>query len=171
MVVPTLLISGPVGVGKTTVGGEVSAVLGARGVPHTFVDVDALCQTFPGPPDDPFNDRLGLAVLRDLWRHASAVGSRNLILSRVLETDDGLAAVGAALPAAAVVVVQLRASPATLVERVGRRELGAGYEWHAARAVELAEILEQAPADHRVDTDGRSPVAIAEELVELVCWV
>ena len=168
--VPTLFISGPVGVGKTTVGYEVSSLLAERGVAHTFVDVDVLCQTYPVPPDDRFNSRLGLTILGDLWGRASAAGSQNLVLSRVLETEAGLAAVRVALPDSDVFVVQLRASPATLVERVGVREIGAGYGWHAARAVELIDILERAPADARVETDGRPVVDVAAEVAALVAW-
>src|SRR5687768_15798886 len=72
--VPTLWISGPVGVGKTTVGYEVSTLLDRDGVHHTFVEYDVLAQTYPAPPGDRFNTRLSLRILVDLWRHASAAG-------------------------------------------------------------------------------------------------
>ena len=170
MAVPTLLISGPVGVGKTTVGYEVSSVLVEQGVAHTFVDLDVLAQTYPAPPGDRFNTGLALTILGDLWRRASAAGSRNLVLSRVLETEEGLQALRAALPDSDVFVVQLRASATTLVERVGVREVGSGYDWHAARAVELLDLLERAPADARIETDGRAVPDVASEVAALVTW-
>jgi hypothetical protein len=46
MAVPTLLITGPVGVGKRAVGLEASRLLEAAGVPHAEVDVDALAWCF-----------------------------------------------------------------------------------------------------------------------------
>ena len=169
-VIPTLWISGPVGVGKTTVGYEVSTLLDRAGVHHTFVEYDVLAQTYPAPPDDRFNTRLSLRILVDLWGHAAAAGSRNLVLARVLETAEGLAAVQAALPDHDIFVVQLRASAETLVARVAVREIGLGYDWHAARAVELIDILDRAPADARIDTDGKTVVDVAEEIVALVAW-
>ena len=168
--VPTLWISGPVGVGKTTVGYEVSTLLERAGVHHTFVELDVLAQTYPSPPGDRFQTRLATAILRDLWRHALAAGSRNLVMARVLETAGGLDRMRAVLPGNDIFVVQLRASAETLVARVGAREIGLGYEWHAARAVELIDILDRAPADARIDTDGRSVVDIAHEIVGLVAW-
>jgi adenylylsulfate kinase-like enzyme len=47
--VPTLLITGPGGVGKTTVAHEISRQLEARGVPHAMVDADELDRIYPAP--------------------------------------------------------------------------------------------------------------------------
>lgn len=46
-VVPLLLLSGTVGVGKTSVVAEICEILSAREVPHTFVDLDALTCSWP----------------------------------------------------------------------------------------------------------------------------
>lgn len=88
---PLLVISGPVGVGKTTVGNEVSNVLNRQGIAHTFIDIDSLAETYPRPPDDRFGNRLALLNLRDVWANCVAAGSRNLIVARVVEwtTDRG----------------------------------------------------------------------------------
>jgi adenylylsulfate kinase-like enzyme len=52
MSVPVLLVTTPVGVGKTTVALEASDVLEATGVAHAVIDVDALSWCYPTP--DPF---------------------------------------------------------------------------------------------------------------------
>ena len=87
---PLLVISGPVGVGKTTVGNELSTSLERRRVAHTFIDLDTLAETYPRPPGDRFGNRLALLNLRDVWINCAAAGSRNLIVARVVETRDAL---------------------------------------------------------------------------------
>ena len=170
--IPLLVLSGPVGVGKTTLGNEITAILEARGVPHSFVDLDGLAQSFPRPPDDPYGSRLALANLRDVWANCVATGSRNLILARVIETQQQLDLIRDCIPGSRPVLCQLRASDRTLVARVESRELGTGRDWHMARTLELARILEtSAPADFSVDTEDRNPQDIAGETVSRVAWV
>ncbi|MYX23841.1 hypothetical protein GTY77_27890, partial [Streptomyces sp. SID8380] len=57
-----LLIGGGAGVGKTSVGFEVSAVLRAAGTAHCLIEGDFMDQIHPAPADDP---------------HRSAVTERN----------------------------------------------------------------------------------------------
>lgn len=162
---PLLVISGPVGVGKTTVGNEVSTSLERRGVAHTFIDLDALAATYPRPPDDRFGNRLALLNLRHVWINCAAAGSRNLIVDRVVETQRDLAAIERAVPNSKAVVCQLRADDEKLLRRVRMREVGSRRDWHEARALELARSLEgAAPADIIVDTSGRSVPDIAAEI-------
>ena len=169
--IPLLIISGPVGVGKTSVGNEVSVQLEDRGVAHTFVDLDALAMTFPRPPDDPFASRLACANLRDMWRNCAAAGSKNLIIARVVESPRHVEDIQNVLPPSAATVCQLTASDETLATRVGQREIGAEYEWHADRAVQLARSLPTAaPPDFFVETDGRTVTEIARDVVARVDW-
>lgn len=85
-VVATLLISGPVGAGKSAVAAEVSEILSRRKIAHAVIDFDALAATYPRPADDPFGSRLAITNLRDVWRNAAAAGARNLVIARVLES-------------------------------------------------------------------------------------
>lgn len=170
-VVPALIISGPVGVGKTAVAGEIGALLQARGIAHAVVDVDALTATFPRPADDPFGSRLAMANLRDLWRNAAAAGARNLVVARVIESRADVEAIEAAVGADPVVVCRLRAEVATLRRRVRQRERGASLTWHLDRAAALAESLERsAPANHIIDTDRINAGQAAAALVDLIKW-
>ena len=171
--VPVALISGPVGVGKTTVGEELSEQLARANVPHTFVDFDQLRYTYPHPADDRWGNRLGLANLADVWRNCAAAGSQNLVLSYVVEETDFLNELAAAVPGADVTCIQLSAEVATLHERLRRRELGSGLQWHLDRATELSRLLQLArtPADHRIATDGRSIADIAADVRQRVAWL
>jgi hypothetical protein len=171
-VTPALLvISGAVGVGKTATGYEVATLLQGLRIPHTFVDFDALSDTWPVPDDDRWNTRLALANLRSIWRNCATAGSRNLVVAQVVETAtfrDELIAAVAADPA---LLVRLRASEPILHERVVGREHGRALAWHLARSSELAEQYEHDdPADVVVDTDGRSVIDVAHELLGLIDW-
>lgn len=168
--VPVLVISGPVGVGKTTVGDELTYVLEERGVSHTFVDLDGLTHTFPRPEEDPFGEGLALQNLRDVWRNSAEAGSRNLIVARVVEDDGSLQRLCDAVPGAEVRLVRLRASSEQLLQRVRSREIGSGGAWHERRSLALAERLEGHEPDRVVDTDARSPRDVATELAEFVRW-
>ena len=172
MAIPLLLISGPVGVGKTTVGEEVSNLLEQRGVTHTFLDMDCLAATYPRPSDDRFGTRLALLNLREVWTNCVAAGSRNLIISRVVETQHDVEEIQRMVPTSRPVICLLRASHRTLVKRVRARELGSGRSWHEARAIELAKSLERsAPADFVIETEGRPLPEIADEVAGKVDWV
>lgn len=166
-----LVLSGPVGVGKTTVAEEASNLLVEQGISHTLIDLDALAETYPRPADDPFHKELALRNLRDVWKNCRKAGSRNLIVPRVIEDRADLAAVARCIPRSRPVLCRLRADRDTLVARIRRRELGSGLAWHEARALELARTLDMTgPADFVVETDGRSVADIASEIVPRVDW-
>ena len=166
-----LIISGAVGVGKTATGYEVANLLKARAVPHTFVDFDALTDTWPVPADDRWNNRLALANLQAMWKNCVAAGARNLVLAQVVETAEFRDRLIATIDAEPGRLVRLRASESTLHKRVAAREHGTGLAWHAARASELAAQFERDdPADVVVDTDGRTILDVALELVDLIEW-
>jgi adenylylsulfate kinase-like enzyme len=51
--VPVLLITGPVGAGKSTVAGEAARLLREANIPHALVDLAWIEQCWPVPADDP----------------------------------------------------------------------------------------------------------------------
>jgi hypothetical protein len=52
--VPVLVVTGPVGVGKTSVSEEIFDQLAARDITHAVVDLDALGLSWPYGEGDPF---------------------------------------------------------------------------------------------------------------------
>lgn len=169
--IPLLIISGPVGVGKTSSAEEVSNVLLGRSVPHTLLDLDCLAGTYPRETNDRFGSRIMLTNLRSVWRNCAAAGSKNLVLARVIETQAEKDAIAECIPHAATAVCRLQARNETLVTRVRKREIGTGAQWHEQRSLELAASLKNgAPADFVVDTDGKSIVDVANEIVGKVPW-
>jgi hypothetical protein len=160
-----LVVTGPVGVGKTTIGWEMTEVLDERSLPFGFYDPDAI-HFRPAEDGDPFNSRVWHAALAAAW---PLMGVERLIVPVVVEDR---AAAERLLPGAAVTVARLAASPATLDERIRRRELGAGLEWHLARARELAAHWRNHPVeDFVVDTEGRGVREIAVEVLTRSGWL
>lgn len=167
-----VLISGPVGVGKTTLGEELSGTLESAGVAHTFVDLDGLSKTYPRPEDDRFGEKIALKNLGAIWTHAFEQGVRNLIVARVIETHEGAKRIEQAVSARRSVVIELGASDETLLGRVRKREIGTGRAWHERRALELSGLLKRSGiADVSVDTDRKSVQTIANELHQQIGWL
>jgi adenylylsulfate kinase len=171
--VPTILVTGPVGVGKTTLIEAMGRLLRDADVPHATVDFDQLTACYPRlPDDDGWGTNLGLTNLASLWRNYAARGADRLLLARVIEDRKELDGYRGAVPDAEITVVRLRASPATLQERVRGRGDGRGMEWHLNRAVELATLMDaQHVEDFVIETEDRTPGELALEVLRRVGWL
>ena len=166
-----LIVSGPVGAGKTSVGHELCEKLCDLKAAHTFVDLDALAQTYPRPDGDPFGSNLALRNLTAIWKNGRVAGAKLLIVSRVVETFGDVRDIERAVSLSPAFICQLRASEETLIDRIARREIGSGFERHKQRAVELARSLSASgPADVTVDTNDRRLLDIAEEILIRAGW-
>jgi hypothetical protein len=172
MTVPTLIITGPVGVGKTSVVGEISHVLAERGLSHATGDMDNFSEFFPHPPGDPFGIAISLQNLAAVWRNYRAAGAERLILAGVMLGADDINGVCGAVPGADITLCRLRADVTILKDRVRRRELGAGLEWHVERAAVLAQHFESLSLPHFVvDTQNRTVRAIAQGILVHLDWI
>lgn len=170
--VPTLLITGPVGVGKTTVSGEISEMLDAANVPHAFVDLDGLGWCFPRQPEDPYRSTITFRNLAAVWATYRAAGAQRLVLAGVLEDRSELERYREAVPGAEIAVVRLRAKRGTLLSRLGGRELGSALGRQQARAAELAAQMDAGSVeDLLVETDGRSVSDVAREILSGTAWL
>lgn len=169
--VPMVVVTGPVGVGKTAVASAISDLLDRAGVAHAMVDADHLRWCYPRDPRDPFRVALGLRNLAAVWANYRDAGAGRLVLADVVESPAGLAGYRAAIPGAAIVVVRLQAPLPTIARRLAGRETGASLDWHRRRAAELDEIMARnGVGDLTVETEGRTVAAVAQEALARVGW-
>ena len=75
-----LLLTGAVGVGKTTVADAVGALLEEHGVPGAVIDLDAIRRAWPAPPGDRFHTTIELANLRSVARNYREAGAEVLVV-------------------------------------------------------------------------------------------
>ncbi|MEU5273831.1 nucleoside/nucleotide kinase family protein [Streptomyces hygroscopicus] len=169
-----LVIGGRAGVGKTTVGWEVSALLRAAAVPHAVIDGDFMGQVHPAPEGDPHRSEITEVNLTAVWANFTRRGYRRLIYTNtvsVLPEATGMfqRAMGADVR---MIRVLLTASDATARERLVRRELGSELEQELEGSARKARLLDQrVPAQTlRVVTDGRAVVDIAGEVAAATGW-
>jgi hypothetical protein len=171
MTVPTLLISGTVGVGKSTVAAEICDVLSECELPNAGLDLDGLAWQWP--PSSRWNAELVFENLAALWPNLRAHGAERLVLARVLEDRNDLERYRVAVPGAQLTVCRLVAPQALRERRLTARMLpGPARDWHLRRTTELEAILEQrAVEDFLVPNGERSVRDTAVEVLTASGWL
>jgi chloramphenicol 3-O-phosphotransferase len=169
-VVPVLLVTGPIGVGKTVVLHEADALLIEAGVRHATVELEEIARCWP----DAIEGSRKAFVYRNLaalWPSFVAVGATRLLVSDLVEQRSDLRLVSEAIPGAAVTVVRLHASLSTLEQRIRRREPAspdgdlADARWWARHFDEMRV------EDHLVETEERPVDEIAREVLRRAGWL
>jgi len=164
--VRALLITGPVGIGKTTVAEAVGDVLAAAAVPHAVVDLDWLRRCTPSPANDPFNLALELRNLRAVARNYAEAGARRLVLAGVLERRSDRASYAEAV-GAEIAVCRLKADLSVIRQRLVARHRDAELElrWHLDRAEELDGIFASAQVEDYVVAADQAVAEVAQDVV------
>lgn len=167
-----LLLTGTVGVGKTTTADAVGDRLRAAGVAHALVDLDELRRCWPAPADDPFHTALSLTNLAALSRAYRDAGAERLVLAGVVETradrQRHADAVGVALQ-----VVRLVAPADVVAPRLRARHVDdpEGLAWHLHRRGELDAVLDAADvADAVVTVTGLGRGEVADAALRAAGW-
>ncbi|MFH8607369.1 hypothetical protein ACH4D5_07775 [Streptomyces sp. NPDC018029] len=168
-----LLIGGRSGVGKSSVGLEVAALLRAADIGHALIEGDLLDAVHPAPPDDP--DRSGITGrnLAAIWANYRALGCGRLVYTNtasVLAAEEHLFT--RALDGPRLIRVLLTATDSTAEQRLTARERGSELEQQLRRSTFMARHLDEhaVPDTHRVTTDGREVRDIAAEVVGVTGW-
>ncbi len=174
-----LLITGPAGVGKSTLCWELSAELAARQVAHAAVETDELDRVFPRPTTEEL-DRLRPGTvdvssinLAAIWSTYRALGHTRLIMSGVmLHLAFDRRWILAAIPDAQITVVRLAVSEPALLARLAKREVGQGAEAQAERSLRQARRMADENTEGLivVPTDGRTPAELARVVLEETGW-
>ncbi len=170
-ITPVLILTGPVGVGKTAVAVEISDLLREMQVPHAVVDMDWLRECHPSPPHDRFHMALGFRNLAAIWANYRAAGAGRLIIADIVETRSALNDYHEAIPNAQILIVILTASIPTIHRRLEGRQTGESLEWHKHRAIELSEQWAADPVeDLLIETEGKTITEVAREVLIKAGW-
>ncbi|GGC81264.1 AAA family ATPase [Chelatococcus reniformis] len=174
------LITGPAGVGKSTLCWELGAQLAAGGIAHAAIETDELDRVHPRPRAEDL-DRISPGVrdvsqinLAALWSTYRALGHCRLIMSGVmLHLGFDRRWIQAAIPEAEISVVRLRASEPTLLERLDQREIGSGLDDQVERTLRQARRMASEDTDGLivVPTDGRRPPELAKSVLDRLGWM
>ncbi|BBC29559.1 uncharacterized protein SGFS_008530 [Streptomyces graminofaciens] len=169
-----LLIGGRAGVGKSTVGWEISDRLRVAELAHAIIEGDFMGQVHPAPEGDPHRAAITERNLTAVWGNYAALGYRRLVYTNTLSVLTETAgtfrrAMGADVR---IVRVLLTATDETTERRLRGREIGSELARELASSARKARLLDaRAPADTvRVATDGRSVVDIAAEVLAVTGW-
>jgi adenylylsulfate kinase-like enzyme len=181
-----LLVCGPAGVGKSTVGFQFYLECLRAGLTAGYVDLDQIGFLRPADPGDTGRHRVKARNLAAMWRTYRGAGATHLVASGPIEDTTALQAYAGALPAATITVCRLRAGKDELTKRILAR--GAGGSWPqpgdplrgqpaealldaAARATEQAAALDSAKLGSVViDTDRCSPAEAAALIGRAAGW-
>jgi hypothetical protein len=162
-----VVITGPVGAGKSTSMQALAELLAQRGESVAAIDLDSLRALWPENPDDPFHARLGLTNLGLIWPHFAERGARWLLLTDIVEHPDQRSVYEDAIPGALLVILRLNVPLDRVHERLRRRESGESLAWHLHRSGELHRMLtERGVGDIIVAVDDQDPPQVATLMLE-----
>lgn len=183
--VPVVLISGPRGVGKSSVGYSLfTALRAANGMKDAYVDLAQIAFCAPASANEPSGRQLGAAALAAVWTQARRAGARCLVAVGEPADDDAALEYTRALPGTSPVLVRLHAGPDELAVRLLARGRGEGPALAGddlrgqseAALRDLAAKASAADAERRavagesglivldVDTDGQSVAQVADRI-------
>jgi hypothetical protein len=167
-----VIVTGPVGAGKTTTMWMLGEVLTAAAVPHAVLDVDQVRTYHPTPPDDRFGSRLGRRNTAAVIANYLAEGARILVLADVIEHSGDVDDYRRMVPDARITVVRLDVPMDAIFERLDAREPESTIAWHRNRAPELQAIMERERiGDLVIDVGQRSPIAVATEIARCLALI
>jgi hypothetical protein len=180
------LITGPTGVGKSTIGFRFYLRCLNAGLRAGYVDLSQIGFVSPAAAGDPGNQRLRARNLAAIWRNYRAAGASHLIATGTINGQADAQRYASELPGASVSFIRLEADSAEHRLRIMSR--GAGGSWPepgdslrgqsaeflaevAGQAIQDAEASEQADAGGvTVDTTNLSPDESASIIRKAVGW-
>lgn len=160
-----IVITGPVGSGKTTVMAVLTELLEERNMPCAGIDMDHLRWFFPKQPGDPFGGEVGRQHLSYMAASYRSLGIPILFIADVIEQDNDKSALQLALPDFEVVVIRLRVPMKLINQRLRQRESNERLQWYLDRAPELEQIMSDANVgDIVIGVGERTPREVAAEI-------
>lgn len=168
--IPVAVVTGPVGVGKSTVLQEADALLVEAGVRHATVELEDIAR-FWAPGSKRGNEEIAYRNLASVWANYTAAGADRLLLGLLLEFRSDLHAVSEAIPGAEITVVRLDAPLPLIEERLRLREKTMAEAEVSAARWWVSRLEGSLVADHVVDNSQRPPREVAAEVLRALGWL
>ena len=163
-----MLLTGPVGAGKTAVAKEVVAAAAELGIGVAAIDLDWLGWSTGAAVGV---DGLIARNLAAVASNYAAAGIQRIVLARARVSPQGLVSMVQALPGWELTIFNLHASRSTLEARIRNRDSGSELDEHLAELDDMAGRNESAPASRTVDNDMRSLREVAVDVMRLSGWI
>jgi hypothetical protein len=181
-----MLMCGPTGVGKSTIGFELYLGTLRAGLMAGYVDLGQLAFIHPGASDDPGHHRLTARNLAAIWQTYHAAGARHLVATGPVHDEAAFRCYADALPGATITLCRLYVGRDELTRRILSR--GAGGSWpqpgdplRGQPEAYLRQVADQAAADGeglerarfgpvRIDTDGHTPAEASDLIAVTTGW-
>jgi adenylylsulfate kinase len=171
MTLETILVTGTVGVGKTSVLIQIGEELELAAVPYAIVDLDWLAWLRPSEGSGASVQRVlaeNLGYVANTFRGA---GVERLVLAHAVRRLHEIEAIRDAVGSGSFTVVRLTASSDAIEARLEARDTGAQLAAHLAEAEGFAADAEGAGiGDLVISTDERPVSALALEVLERAGW-
>ncbi len=175
-----LLLTGPAGVGKSTLSWEISARLAEAGIAHAAIESDELDRIFPRPSRQdlerlsPGTIDVSALTLKAIWSTYKELGSKRLILSGVMiHLDFDRRWITSAIPGARFTVVRLMATEENIASRLARRETEGSMEDQLGRSLrQMNRMATETGKDILyINTDGRTASEITDDVLARIDWL
>lgn len=162
-----LIVSGPVGVGKTSVAKAVCQKLSKANIKGALIEMDYLRWVFPRPESDPFHETLVLKNLKDIFPNIRGVGTERFVFSDVIESQKYADDLQVAMPGVEITIVRLHAKIEIIHERIRGREPDETLQWYLDRSVELSkQLAENNLENFAIDTSNITPDDAAKLILQ-----
>lgn len=165
--IPAIVITGPVGAGKSTIMTAMSQLFDHQAISHVAFDMDYLRWVHPNPAGDPFAAQLGYHNLAAIWPNVQIVSPQCVLLADVVERRSQVQDYLAAMPGTDVTIIRLQVPMPLILDRLAGRENETTIAWYRQRAPELQTLMEREQvADTVIDVGHRSPEEVAAEILQ-----
>jgi hypothetical protein len=168
MLADSLVVRGPVGIGKSTAVWLLNELLIDAQVPHAALDLDWLGAAWPQFGTWNLDTRYAHAAL--LAQSYRAMGVRHFVVCNVVETPEGVERLRTALGADRLAVCRLSAPLEVVEARLRGRESVETLRWFLERAAVLDAQLAADGLDDFVVDATRPARVIAHELLQVMDW-
>jgi hypothetical protein len=159
------LITGPAGVGKSTIGFRLYQRCLQAGLTAGYVDLGQIGLVRPADAGDPGHQRLRARNLAAIWRNYRAAGATHLVATGAIGSQADLGPYAREMQGAGVTLIRLRAGSDELRRRILSRGAGGSWPEPGDRLLGRAD-----GGGVPIDTTGRSPGESAGLIAGVLRW-